>query len=139
MQKEIITRLTGMISFEQALSLLLIIQIHILSLKNSLIFFNFVHGCDYMSILSDIRDYIVFISKEHGLSISMHTQSFDSVILSKELSAFNIHGNSYCSYIKSCPKAATAGITAKPANSAIMVSATGMITALSSKLSFLER
>lgn len=59
-----------------------------------------------MSILSDIRDYILFINKEHGLSVSMHTQSFDSVILSKELSAFNIHGNSYCSYIKSCPRAA---------------------------------
>lgn len=59
-----------------------------------------------MKILEDIREYILFIEKMHGLNISLHTKSFDGTIHSKELSAFNIHGNSYCSLIKSCPEAA---------------------------------
>lgn len=58
-----------------------------------------------MEILNDIKNYILYLKKSPGLSISLHTPSFDRILLSEELSAFNLHTNSYCSMIKSCKKA----------------------------------
>lgn len=58
-----------------------------------------------MNILSEIKNYIIFLNKNVGLNISMHTDRFDRIIMSEELSAFNIHVNSYCSLIKSNPPA----------------------------------
>lgn len=54
-----------------------------------------------MSNVSAIKSYILFLKNEHGLSISLHPIIFDPIMHSSELRMFNIHANSYCTYIKS--------------------------------------
>lgn len=58
-----------------------------------------------MSDIRAIKNYILFLNNEHGLSVSLHTPDFDPIINSTELCAFNIHTNSYCTYIKTCKAA----------------------------------
>ena len=55
--------------------------------------------------VTPIRDYILFLKKKHGLSVSLHPQGYSSLLLSTELSAFNLHDNSYCVFIKIFPAA----------------------------------
>ena len=58
-----------------------------------------------MCDLSDIKRYIVFLKQEMGLFISLHPIKDESLILPSELITFNIHDNSYCTYVKSFPEA----------------------------------
>ena len=55
-----------------------------------------------MSIIKEIKEYILFLRKEMGLHITLHPYSRENVIMPTELSLFNIHDNSYCIYAKSC-------------------------------------
>lgn len=55
--------------------------------------------------ITHIKNYILYLRRECGLNVSLHVNGIDSVILTGELSVFNIHDNSYCAFIKSCPKA----------------------------------
>ena len=53
-----------------------------------------------MHNITAIKNYILFLKREHNLSVSLHPLKYDSVINSSELSLFNMHDNSYCVYIK---------------------------------------
>lgn len=57
-----------------------------------------------MNDILAIKNYIFYLKKECGLSISIHSHN-SSLILKKELLAFNIHENPYCVYVKSCNEA----------------------------------
>ena len=50
-----------------------------------------------------IRDYILYPIEECGLSVTLHPLNDESLITGSSLIDFNIHDNSYCSYIKSLP------------------------------------
>jgi len=50
-----------------------------------------------------IQDYILYLIKECGLSISLHPIGDETLITCSPLMNFNIHNNAYCSYIKSLP------------------------------------
>lgn len=52
-----------------------------------------------------IRNYILYLICKCGLDISLHPLPGDRVIIPSELISFNIHGNPYCTYLKSCSKA----------------------------------
>ena len=56
-----------------------------------------------MREISRIKNYILYLKKECGLSVSLHTNDYGETIMYGELSMFNIHDNSYCVYVKSCP------------------------------------
>ncbi len=47
-----------------------------------------------------IKNYILFLNRELGLYVSLHPTDFNTIIHSSELRVFNIHTNSYCTYIK---------------------------------------
>lgn len=53
-----------------------------------------------MNKLTAIKNYILFLSNELNLSISIHPIVFDEILYSSELIIFNIHRNSYCTHIK---------------------------------------
>ncbi|MEE1075132.1 MAG: helix-turn-helix domain-containing protein [Acutalibacteraceae bacterium] len=55
--------------------------------------------------ITKIKDYILFLKKECGLSVTLHTNGLDTLILQSELISFNIHDNPYCVYIKTCSEA----------------------------------
>lgn len=50
-----------------------------------------------------IQDYILYLIKECGLSVTLHPMNDESLITGSILMNFNIHDNPYCSYIKSLP------------------------------------
>ncbi|MBQ8393570.1 MAG: helix-turn-helix domain-containing protein [Clostridia bacterium] len=50
-----------------------------------------------------IQDYILYLIKECGLSVTLHPMNDESLITGSTLMSFNIHDNPYCSYIKSLP------------------------------------
>ena len=50
-----------------------------------------------------IQNYILYLIKECGLSVSLHPMNDETLITCSTLMNFNIHDNSYCSYIKSLP------------------------------------
>jgi len=50
-----------------------------------------------------IRDYILYLIEECGLSVTLHPMNDESLIKGSTLMNFNIHDNPYCSYIKSLP------------------------------------
>ena len=54
-----------------------------------------------MSDVHHIAEYLLYLKRDCGLSVSLHVSSYESVILSGELRNFNIHDNSYCAYVKS--------------------------------------
>ena len=50
-----------------------------------------------------IQNYILYLIKDCGLSVSLHPFQDETLITDSTLMNFNIHDNSYCSYIKSLP------------------------------------
>lgn len=50
-----------------------------------------------------IQDYILYLNKECKLSVTLHPMNNESLITDSALMNFNIHDNTYCSYIKSLP------------------------------------
>jgi len=52
-----------------------------------------------MSNVTPIKNYILFLKNECGLSLTLHPFRED-LILCSELRTFNIHDNSYCVYVK---------------------------------------
>lgn len=55
----------------------------------------------YMSAIDLIESYIFYLKTECGLSVTLHPMKRESLISFSRLMQFNIHDNSYCSYIKS--------------------------------------
>ncbi len=55
-----------------------------------------------MSLIEQIKSYILFLKKDMGLQITLHPSGVEGVIMPTELSVFNIHDNSYCIFAKSC-------------------------------------
>ena len=55
-----------------------------------------------MQDISAIKNYILFLKREHALSITLHPMRFTPVLSSRELLAFNIHSTSHCIYMKTC-------------------------------------
>ena len=53
-----------------------------------------------MCDISKIKNYILYLKKECGLLVTLHVDGIDNVIIPSELRLFNIHDNSYCTYIK---------------------------------------
>lgn len=53
-----------------------------------------------MKTLNSIRNYILFLKNEHGLSVSLHPAGFDPILNSSQLRMFNIHTSPYCTYVK---------------------------------------
>lgn len=58
-----------------------------------------------MTDFSHIKNYILYLKKRHGLSVTLHSTHSISLLSSAELMPFNIHDNSYCTYLKTCSKA----------------------------------
>ena len=58
---------------------------------------------NYMNLIELIESYIIFLITECYLSISLHPQSKETLITFSRLMRFNLHDNSYCTYIKSVP------------------------------------
>ncbi len=52
-----------------------------------------------------IKRYILYLITECGLSISLHPLKKERLITFSELMQFNVHDNSYCACVKSCPTA----------------------------------
>ena len=50
-----------------------------------------------------IQNYILYLIKDCGLSVSLHPFQDETLISGSTLMNFNIHDNSYCAYIKSLP------------------------------------
>ena len=59
---------------------------------------------NHMDKIELIESYIVFLVTECGLSISLHPQDDETLITFSRLMRFNLHDNSYCTYIKSDPE-----------------------------------
>lgn len=55
---------------------------------------------------SKIKKYVLWLKKNEHLSVSIHSAGNLSVVTEPELSAFNVHDNPYCAYIKGCKCAA---------------------------------
>lgn len=55
--------------------------------------------------VTHIKNYILFLKRSLGLSITLHPCERESLIVSSELMTFNIHENPYCIYVKSFPHA----------------------------------
>lgn len=55
-----------------------------------------------MQDVRTIKNYILFLKREHGLSITLHPLRFTPVFASRDLLAFNIHSTSHCIYMKTC-------------------------------------
>ena len=55
-----------------------------------------------MTIIQEIKEYILFLKQDMGLHITLHPFGSESVIMPTELSVFNIHDNSYCIFAKTC-------------------------------------
>ncbi len=58
-----------------------------------------------MNAVKEIQNYILFLKEHHNLSITLHPLKDEAVISPSELMCFNIHDNSYCVYLKTCPAA----------------------------------
>ena len=58
-----------------------------------------------MDLIELIENYIVYLITECDLSVSLHPQGKETLITFSRLMRFNIHDNSYCTYIKSDPEA----------------------------------
>ena len=52
-----------------------------------------------------IQNYILYLMKDCGLSVSLHPMKDETLITCSTLIHFNVHNNSYCSFIKSLPNA----------------------------------
>ncbi len=58
-----------------------------------------------MNDIKIIKDYIIFLKAHHNLSITLHPIKTENLISTSELISFNIHDNSYCVFVKTCPEA----------------------------------
>lgn len=54
-----------------------------------------------MHTIDLIENYIIYLKKQCGLSVTLHPLKRESLISFSSLMQFNSHNNSYCSYIKS--------------------------------------
>lgn len=54
-----------------------------------------------MHTIDLIENYIIYLNTACGLSVTLHPMKRESLISFSRLMQFNIHDNSYCSYIKS--------------------------------------
>ena len=52
-----------------------------------------------------IKSYIIYLKERCGLSVTLHPRGSEKLIIPSELMTFNIHDNSYCIYVKTCPRA----------------------------------
>ena len=52
-----------------------------------------------------IKDYILYLKNQCGLSLTLHPTKKENLILPSELIALNIHDNSYCVYVKTSQSA----------------------------------
>lgn len=57
-----------------------------------------------MNLIELIEKYIVYLITECGLSVTVHPLEEETLITFSRLMRFNIHDNSYCTYIKSTPE-----------------------------------
>lgn len=55
--------------------------------------------------ITDIKNYILYLKVNCGLSVTLHPIEKERLILTSELITFNIHDNPYCVYVKSFPEA----------------------------------
>ena len=55
--------------------------------------------------ITPIKNYILFLKESHKLSVTVHPMVYKSVLVTGAMRAFNIHGNSYCAYLKTCHEA----------------------------------
>jgi len=55
--------------------------------------------------ITNIKNYILFLKNQCGLSVTLHPIGEESLIFSGDLITFNIHDNPYCVYVKSFPAA----------------------------------
>ena len=55
--------------------------------------------------VESIKNYILFLKTECGLSITLHPAENDDLIIASDLMTFNIHDNPYCVYVKNSPEA----------------------------------
>ncbi len=51
-------------------------------------------------MISDIINYILFLKKKFGLSITLHSTTNQEIFANNDLSIFNIHDCSYCIFLK---------------------------------------
>lgn len=50
--------------------------------------------------VTPIKNYILYLKKECELSVSVHIDGIDKIVIPSELISFNIHDISYCIYVK---------------------------------------
>ena len=53
-----------------------------------------------MCDVNSIKKYILYLKNECDLSITIHPQEKENIVVPSELITFNIHDNSYCVYVK---------------------------------------
>lgn len=58
-----------------------------------------------MCDVNSIKKYILYLKNECDLSITIHPQVKENLIVPSDLIIFNIHDNSYCVYVKTFPEA----------------------------------
>ena len=58
-----------------------------------------------MCDVNSIKKYILYLKNECDLSITIHPQEKENIVVPSELITFNIHDNSYCVYVKTFPEA----------------------------------
>lgn len=56
-------------------------------------------------IISEIKNYILFLKKDMRLEISLHPLGSERLISESDLILFHIHENPYCIYVKTFPEA----------------------------------
>lgn len=61
---------------------------------------DFVQKVIELNDIEHIKNYILYLKNECGLSVSLHVDEIDNIIIPSELRLFNIHDNPYCAMIK---------------------------------------
>lgn len=61
---------------------------------------DFVQKVIGLNDIEHIKNYILYLKNACGLSISLHVDGSDNIIIPNELRLFNIHDNPYCAMIK---------------------------------------
>lgn len=56
-----------------------------------------------MNDVLKIKNYILYLKQKCALSVTLHPQKRENLIISSELISFNIHESPYCIYVKSHP------------------------------------
>lgn len=69
------------------------------AIKIVYIIYNFVYG-GAMYDYSKIQKYVLWLKKNEHLSVSIHSAGNQKIVTNPEISAFNVHDNPYCAYIK---------------------------------------